>query len=251
MVTRLPASTRYLAIGLFLAAGVWCPGVQAGEGFYAAVGLERSFTDVGYEKSFGLASSPSDMTSRDDARASVDALKVMMGYRQPVSSRLYVAGEIEGAFYLDGGTGGFLEGTGEGGADVWPGSWTLERRHVVGLNARFGYIPDSLAFLGAGRSLYLFAGTRWIDTDIEVGHLNRRLDIAGSRREDRTVNAWLAGLGITFGGAGSHFDLRLACATYDIGFGSGGGAGGAPRIGYDFEGRDWSVTLGYVVTFGG
>ena len=152
-------------------------------------------------------------------------------------------------FYLDDETGGFLEGTGEGDTDVWPGTWTLERRHAVGVNARLGYIPDSLEFLGTERSLYLFAGTRWIDADIEAGHLNRRLGIAGSRREDRTLNPWLVGLGIEFGGGESRFDLRLAYAAYDTGFGSSGNAADDPRIGYVFDVREWSVTLGYVVTF--
>ena len=250
MFTRLPVLRRRLAVGLFLAAGSWCPGVNAAEGFHAALALERSFADVEYEKSVGFASPFSAMTARDGTREPVDALKAIVGYRWPVSGRLYLAGEIEGAFYLDDETGGFLEGTGEGDADVWPGTWTLERRRAVGVNARLGYIPDSLEFLGTGRSLYLFAGTRWIDADIEAGHLNRRLGIAGSRREDRTLNPWLAGLGIEFGGGESRFDLRLAYAAYDIGFGSSGNAADDPRIGYVFDFREWSVTLGYVVAFG-
>lgn len=250
MFTRLPALKRWLAVGLFLAAGSWCPSVNAAEGFHAALALERSFTDVDYEKSVGFDSPFSAMTARDDTREPVDALKATIGYRRPVSGRLYLAGEIEGAFYLDDETGGFLEGTGEGDTDVWPGTWTLERRHAVGVNARLGYIPDSLEFLGTERSLYLFAGTRWIDADIEAGHLNRRRGIAGSRREDLTLNPWLVGLGIEFGGGESRFDLRLAHAAYDIGFGSSGNATDDPRIGYVFDVREWSVTLGYVVTFG-
>lgn len=250
MFTRLPVLRWRLAVGLFLAAGSWCPGVNAAEGFHAALALERSFADVEYEKSVGFASPFSAMTARDGTREPVDALKAIVGYRWPVSGRLYLAGEIEGAFYLDDQTGGFLEGTGEGDTDVWPGTWTLERRRAVGLNARLGYIPDSLEFLGTERSLYLFAGTRWIDADIEAGHLNRRLGIAGSRREDRTLNPWLAGLGIEFGGGESRFDLRLAYAAYDIGFDSSGDAADDPRIGYVFDFREWSVTLGYVVAFG-
>ncbi len=249
MFTRLPVLRRRLAVGLFLAAGSWCPGVNAAEGFHAAVALERSFADVDYEKSVGFDSPFSAMTARDGTQEPVDALKAIVGYRWPVSGRLYLAGEIEGALYLDDETGGFLEGTGEGDTDVWPGRWTLERRRAVGLNARLGYIPDSLEFLGTGRSLYLFTGIRWIDADIEAGHLNRRLGIAGSRREDPTLNPWLAGLGIEFGGAESRFDLRLAYAAYDIGFGSSGNAADDPRIGYVFDFREWSVTLGYVVAF--
>ncbi len=250
MFTRLPVLRRRLAVGLFLAAGSWCPSVNAAEGFHAALALERSIADVDYEKSVGLDSPFSAMTARDDTREPAAALKATVGYRWPVSGRLYLAGEIEGAFYLNDGTGRFLEGTGEGDTDVWPGTWTLERRRAVGLNARLGYVPDSLEFLGTERSLYLFAGTRWIDADIEAEHLNRRLGIAGSRRADPTLNPWLVGLGIEFGGGESRFDLRLGHAAYDVDFGFGGGAADDPRLGYAFDVREWSVTLGYVVAFG-
>ena len=62
--------------------------------------------------------------------------------------------------------------TGEGGTDVWPGAWSLERRRAIGLNLRLGYVPHSLEFLGPGRSLYLIAGTRWVDAEIEARHVN-------------------------------------------------------------------------------
>ena len=247
---RPPIPSRWLTAGLFLAGGPWLPSANAGEGFYAAVALKRSFAGVDYEKSVELDSPFSVMTAGDHAGDPVDALKAAVGYRWPVSSRLYLAGEVEGAFYLNGESAGFLEGTGEGGTDVWPGAWTLERRRAVALNARLGYVPDSLEFLGTERSLYLFAGARWTDAEIEAAHVNRRLDIAGSRSADRTLNPWLAGAGIEFGDAGSRFDLRLNYAAGDVDFGFGGGAADDPRLGYAFEVREWSVSLGYVVPFG-
>ena len=147
MFTRLPVLRRRLVVGLFLAAGSWCPSVSAAGGFHAALALERSFADVDYEKSVGFDSPFSAMTARDGTREPVDALKATIGYRWPVSGRLYLAGEIEGAFYLDDETGGFLEGTGEGDTDVWPGTWTLERRpccrseRASGVYPRFAGVP--------------------------------------------------------------------------------------------------------------
>ncbi len=250
MSARPPIPSHWLAAGLFLAGGSWCPSANAEEGFYTAVAFERSFAGVDYEKSVELDSPFSAMTASDHTRDPVDALKVTVGYRWPVSSRLYLAGEVEGAFYLNDEAAGFLEGTGEGDTDVWPGAWTLERHRAVGLNARIGYIPGSLEFLGTERWLYLFAGTRWIDAEIEAAHVNRRLDVAGSRRADRTLNPWLVGAGIEFGDAGSRFDLRLNYAVDEVDFGFGGGAADDPRLGYTFDVREWSVSLGYVIPFG-
>ena len=58
---------------------------------------------------------------------------------------------------------------------------------------RLGYVPHSLEFLGPARSLYLIAGTRWVDAGIEARHVNWALDIAGSRRAERTLTPWLIG----------------------------------------------------------
>ena len=166
MSTRVPALSRRLAVGLFLAAVSWCPSVDAGEGFFAAVALERSLADVDYEKSVEIGSPFSAMTARDDTRDPVDAVKAAVGYRRSLSSRLYLAAEVEGAFYLNGETGGFLQGTGEGDTDVWPGMWTIHRRGAVGLNARLGYVPDSLEFLGtrSGRSTCSRVPAGWTPT---------------------------------------------------------------------------------------
>ena len=239
-----------LAAGLLLTGGMWCATANAGDGFYGRVALERSIAAVDYEKSVEIASPFSAMTARDRARDPVDGLSAALGYRWPLSHRLYLAGEVAGAFYVDGRVAGFLEGTGEGGTDVWPGAWSLERGRAVGLNVRLGYAPQSMEFLGPARSLYLITGTRWVDAEIEARHVNRTFDIDGSRGAERTLNPWLIGIGVEFGGVASRFDLRLSYAADDVVFGFGGGAADDPRLGYTFDVREWAVSLGYVVPFG-
>ncbi len=91
--------------------------------------------------------------------------------------------EVEGALYVGGGASGDLrEGTGDGGADVWPGAWTFDKRRAVGFDVRVGYVPGALDFAGLGRSVYTFAGARRLDVDITAAHRNDRLGVAGARR---------------------------------------------------------------------
>ncbi len=250
MPARPRSAGRQLAAAaaLLLAAGSWCTSASAADGLYAALALEGSFAGADYEKSVERDAPFSRMVADDRARDPVDALRAVLGYRRALSGGLYLAGEIEGVLHVDGEVRGFLGGTGEGDSDVWPGAWTLERRRAVGLNARLGYVPAALGFLGPERSLYLFAGTRRVDAGIEAAHVNRRLGIAGSRRAERTLTPWLAGIGIEFGDAGSRFDLRLSYAADEFRFGSG--AADDPRLDYAFELREWSVSLGYVLRFG-
>ena len=250
MPTRASRLGLRLAAGLLLTGGLWCASANAGDGFYAAVALERSMTGVDYEKSVEIASPFSMMAAGDRARDPVDAFYAALGYRWPLSDRLYLAGEVAGMLYVNGTVAGFLEGTGEGGADVWPGAWSLERDRAVGLNVRLGYVPHALEFLGPARSLYLVAGTRWVDAEIEARHVNRTFDIDGSRGAERTLNPWLIGIGMEFGSAASRFDLRLGYAADDVAFGFGGDAADDPRLGYTFDVREWAVSLGYVVPFG-
>ena len=61
------------------------------------------------------------------------------------------------------------------------------------------------------------------------------------------MNPWLIGIGVEFGGVASCFDLRLSYAADDVAFGFGGGAADDPRLGYTFDVREWTVSLGYVV----
>ena len=250
MPTRATCFGLRLAAGLLLTGGMWCATANAGDGFYAAVALERSITGVDYEKSVEITSPFSMMTAGDRARDPVDGFSAALGYRWPLSHRLYLAAEGAGTLYVNGKVAGFLEGTGEGSTDVWPGAWSLERSRSVGLNVRLGYVPHSLEFLGPGRSLYLIAGTRWVEAEIEARHVNRAFDIAGSRGAERTLNPWLIGIGVEFGGVASRFDLRLSYGADDVAFGFGGGAADDPRLGYTFDVWEWAVSLGYVAPFG-
>ena len=250
MPTRASRFGFRLAASLLLTGGMWCASANAGDGFYGGVALERSITGVDYEKSVEIASPFSRMTAGDRARDAVDGFNAALGYRWPLSHRLYLAGEVAGTLYVNGKVAGFLEGTGEGGTDVWPGAWSLERGRAVGLNVRLGYVPHSLEFLGPGRSLYLIAGTRWVDAEIEARHVNRAFDIDGSRGAERTLNPWLIGIGVEFGGVASRFDLRLSYAADDVAFEFGGGVADDPRLGYTFDVQEWAVSLGYVVPFG-
>lgn len=246
MFTRVSRHGRLVA-WWFLAAGFWCQSAIASDGFYAAVAFERSLARVDYEKSVGYDSPLSVVTAGDRARDPVDAFRGALGYRWPLSSRLYLAGEIEAGYAVGGEIRGYLTGTGDGDTDVWPGTWTLRQRGGAGVNLRLGFVPASLELLGSGRSLYLFAGKRWIDAEIEAAHVNRRLGIAGSRRADRTLNPWLAGVGIEFGSSGHRFDLRLSHVVDDVDFHVGAGAADDPGLGYAFEVREWRLSLGYIV----
>ena len=237
----------FALVGFLLTVGLWCQPGNAEEEFYAVFGFEHSFSSVDYEKSVSLNLPISLMTASGNERDSINAT---LGYRLPLSERVYLAGEIEGALYLNEDVRGFLKGTGEDDTDVWPGPWTLERRLTIGLNTRLGYVPGSLDFMGSERSLYLFAGTRWVDAEIDAGHLNRRLGITGSIRADRTLRPWLIGVGAGFGNAGNRFDLRLSYMDHDVDMGLGSGSVNDPILRYAFEIREWNVSLGYVISFG-
>ena len=243
----------------FVAAGVLLtlfltPGraANAAEGFYAGIAAEQSSVRVAYAKSAGIDAPPATYReAEDDARDAARSLRAFAGYRRRLAGRFYLSGEVEAALYAEGGVSGFLEkGTGGGDRDVWPGAWTFEKRRGVGFNVKAGYIPESLGFLGAGRSLYLLAGMRRLDARVEAGHDNGR-GISGVRREDVAATPWLFGLGVEFGDARGRFDLRVSYARYDFDF-RGGGDGSAldaPRLRYGFDASEWSVSLGYVWSF--
>ena len=237
--------------GLLLVAALWHPSTGADEGLYVSAAVERSLVGVDYAKTVEIDAPYSNATATDDVREAVHALRAAVGYRQPLSDRLYLAGEIDGFVYLDDEVTGFLAGSGEGDTDVWPGAWSVERRHAGGLGARLGYVPERGSFAGAVRSLYLFSGIRWADFEVEAAHVNQRLGISGSREWDDGSVGWVIGGGIEFGVAGGHFDLRLAYVAHDIEFGAGNGLVNDPTLGYSFEVRELSVMLGYVVPLGG
>ena len=226
-----------------LAIGFWCPLAMATDGLQITTAFEQSSTSIEYEKSVVYNSPPSAMTAGDRIRDATGEVKAALGYRWPLTDRLYAVFEVEAAYPVNGDADGFLEGTGDASGDVWPGAWRVDNRSAAGINARLGFVPAPLAFLGSGRSLYLFAGARWIDVDIKAAHLNQRLGIAGAMRADRTLNPWVAGAGVEFGNARRRFDLRLSRAVDRVNFYSDG----EPRLGYAFKVRVWSLSLGYVL----
>ena len=154
---------RLVAVGALVAAS-WTGGfANAGEGFYAGLALGREHVGVDYRKSAGIDVAPvSHMEAEDDASAGVNALKLSLGYRWALAERFYLSTELEAALYANERVRGFLRGTGVGDRDVWPGAWTLEKSRGVGLNARVGYAPEALDFLGAGRSIFWLRGARFI-----------------------------------------------------------------------------------------
>ena len=250
-------SRRFLAaavvlLTLFLTPGPARRAANAAEGLYAGIAVDQSGVRVDYVKSAGIdAPPPSYREAEDDARDAGRSLRAFAGYRLRLSGRFYLSGEVEAALYPEGGVSGFLEkGTGAGDRDVWRGAWTFEKRRGVGFNVRAGYAPESLDFLGAGRSLYLLAGMRRLDARVEAAHDNGK-GISGVRREEVTATPWLIGAGVEFGGAQGRFDLRVSYARYDFDFG-GGGDGSAlnrPRLRYGFDASEWRVSLGYVWSF--
>lgn len=203
---------------------------------------------VSYRKTVGTPSSALTAGARE--RDPLHALQAFAGYRVFLTDRLYAAAEAAGALYAGDRVRGFLRGTGDRWADVWPGEWTIRKRASAGLDARLGYAPEGLAFLGAGRSLYLFAGLRRTRADLRAEHLNERLGIAGERGARRVLTPWLVGAGVEFGGAHRRFDLRVGYAAGDAHFAIGPGEPDDPALGYAFDIREWRVSLAWVFALG-
>ena len=237
--------TRAAALALALAAA---PAAHAEAGFYAGAGVLGESANISYRKTVGTPSSA--LTAGDRERGPLHALHAFAGYRLFLTDRLYAAAEVAGALYAGDRARGFLRGTGDDWADVWPGEWTLRKRRSAGFDARLGYAPEGLAFLGAGRSLYLFAGMRRTRADIRAEHLNERLGIAGERGARRVLAPRLAGAGVEFGGPRRRFDLRLAYAAGDAHFAVGPGEPDDPALGYTFDIREWRVSLAWVFALG-
>ena len=142
---------------------------------------------------------------------------------------MHLAGEIDGSLYLHEPVEGFLPGTGNEDRDVFPGDWKFEKNHSVGLNARLGYVPEALDFLGWGRSVYLISGVRWLATTFEAGFDNG-MGLSGRERQNRSAIPWHIGTGVEFGGLQNRFDFRLQYTRYNVGFDKGGAARPAPLL---------------------
>ena len=251
------------AVAILLLAGLGVPSLNAMEPLYVGLSVGIQELDVDYGKSVGLVAAPdtgnraSTLSSRDRARDRFGVLRMVVGYRAFLAESAYLAGELEAALHADGRTAGYLPGTGSGDRDVWRGAWSLAKDFGIGGNVRLGYVPEVLDFLGPGRSLYLTAGIHWVDTEINTAHDrcgssgNCPNPVTGNFRDRFTGMAWRGGIGIEFGGERHRFDVRVGHEVYEKNLRRrlGGLTFATPNLGYDFDVRAWSMTLGYVFGF--
>ena len=219
------------------------------DGWTARAALQRSLSSVDYRKTVGVGPPAAATVADDRARSPVDALEASVGYRFFATPGLYLAAELGGALYSRD-SAGFLRGTGYGERDVWPGAWTLGKRHALSLAARLGYVPGAPESPEDNVSPYLFAETGRLRVDMDAKHVNPARGIAGQRRASDTVTPWRVGAGVEFGDAGGRFDLRLGYTAWEAAFGVGGGALADPRLDYRFEAREWSLAVGWVIAIG-
>ncbi len=242
---------RLVAVVTFCIIGATYETADATEGFFGGISFGHEYADVGYTKELSLKVAPaSSVKAKDDTQESVGAFTMLVGYRRFLSDRVYLSGEVEGTLYFNERIRGFLRGTGTGDRNVWPGRWRLEKNHRVGFNARLGYVPEALDFLGAGRSVYLLSGVHWIDTTFEAAFDNGA-GISGRLRKDQGVIPWLVGIGLEFGSLTNRFDVRLQYTGYNIDLDRGDALTvRSPKLAYKFDLDEWGLYLGYTRSFG-
>lgn len=253
---------------LIASSWIFAPGAWANdtEGWFAGVRFGHELADATYAKSVhynaGVLPPPLDdgsvIAGEDSANDGFNAFSANLGYRAFLSNRVYLSGEVEGAVY--GNTvQGFFEGTYTGATNpipaqhVFPGAWSLEKNHSIGFNARLGYVPEGLAFLGEGRSVYLISGVKWLSATFEAafdnfGHGDEA--IRGVAREKRNAVPWLIGGGLEFGSSTNRFDVRIHYSNWSIDY--AGGDGNTPATAYvpqEFDVDEVAISLGYTRSF--
>ena len=250
LAQRLSRRHSFVVAAMFLVMAMTCHIAEATEGFFGAVSLGHEYVDVDYSKQVSLdIPPPSSRLAGDAANGSVGAFTMSVGYRWFPSDRVYLSGEVEGALYFNEQVNGFLKGTGTGDRDVWPGDWQFEKNHSVGFNARVGYVPGTLDFLGEGRSVYLISGVSWLDTNFHVDYDNSA-GVTGTTRADRNETRLSVGAGLEFGSLTNRFDLRFQHTAYDLDRDSGDGlTPSSPRIHHEFDIEEWKISLGYTKSF--
>ena len=110
---------------------------------------------------------------------------------------------------------------------VFPGAWKVDKNHSLGFNARLGYVPEGLAFLGESRLVYLISGGKWLRATFEAAFDNRGggdQAIRGVTRRTRNATPWLIGGGLEFGSSKNRFDVRIHYSSWSIDYASGDGA---------------------------
>lgn len=249
----LSKMSAVLTAGILSFAGVTGVSANDTEGFFAGVRFGYDLADVDYSKS--AINAAGSRTAQDSANDGFTAFMGNLGYRTFLTDQVYLSGEVEGAVYSSK-VGGYLRGTRSNGtisdADVFPGGWSLEKNHSLGLNFRLGFVPKSLPSWGEGRSLYVIAGVKWLNATFEAAHDNlaqgNDLVIRGVTRQTRNPIPWLIGGGMEFGSSKNRFDVRIQYSSWDIDYATGNGDTGV-RLPFDFDVDEIGFSVGYTRTF--
>lgn len=257
----------FLMSVIFLGApGAWANDT---EGFFAGVRFGHELADVNYAKSVhynaGVLPAPLDdgsvIAGEDSASDGFNAFSANLGYRAFLSDRVYLSGEVEGAVYSNA-VQGFFEGTYTGderpipSQHVFPGAWKVDKNHSLGFNARLGYVPEGLAFLGEGRSVYLISGVKWLDVTFEAAYDNRgtgtdgSVVIRGVTRKTRDATPWLIGGGLEFGSSKNRFDVRIHYSSWSMDYSSGTGlTEDSAYVPNTFDVDEVAISVGYTRSF--
>lgn len=257
----LSKMSAVLTAGILSFAGVTGASANDTEGFFAGVRFGYDLADVDYSKSamynagvLDTHPAGSSMTAKDSANDGFTAFMGNVGYRTFLSDHVYLSGEVEGAVYSSK-VGGVLRGTRSNGTirdtDVYPGAWSVEKNHSVGFNARLGFVPRGLAFMGDGRSLYVISGVKWLNATFEAAFDNRDTPVMrGVTRKRRNAVPWLIGAGLEFGSSKNRFDVRIQYSSWDIDYSTGdGSAEDKARLPHDFNVDEIGFSVGYTRTF--
>lgn len=273
---------------LIASSAIFAPGAWANDtaGWFAGVRFGHELAEVDFAKTViynagALSEHPaaSTQTARDSANNGFNAFSANLGYRAFLSDRVYLSGEIEGAVYSNT-VKGFLRGTRTGDVrgitipspNVFPGTWAVDKNHGLGFNARLGYVPEGLAFLGEGRSVYLISGVKWLNATFEAAYDNTpgranvpsgTLDeclqrqegcavsiVRGVVRKTRNAVPWLIGGGVEFGSSTNRFDVRIQYSTWSMDYNEGDGSSpGTPQLPHNFDVDEVAISLGYTRSF--
>lgn len=253
---------------LIASSWIFAPGAWANdtEGWFAGVRFGHELAEANYAKSVhynaGVLPPPLDdgsvIAGEDSANDGFNAFSANLGYRAFLSDRVYLSGEVEGAVYSNA-VQGFFEGTYDGddrpipSQHVFPGAWKVDKNHSLGFNARLGYVPEGLAFLGEGRSIYLISGVKWLSATFEAAFDNFGVGeeaISGVTRKTRNAVPWLIGGGLEFGSSKNRFDVRIHYSSWSMDY--AGGDGNTPATAYvpnTFDVDEVAISLGYTRSF--
>lgn len=238
------------------------PEARAMKGFYLGGAVGAEYAQVDYGKSVGLdlpgTATPLLTRATDDSAGGISSFKAYAGHRWNLPGNLYVSGEIDTTFRLNNSVNGFIEeavNSQNPDANVFEGSWYLDKNHSVGLSAKLGY-SLGLGLTGDMLSVYALAGLQRLDLTLETesdkGELSDGTTINNSRdKRDRSAMPWVVGCGVDFGALDKQLSLRLTYSRYSVDYGSGSGTDiRTPRLNYDFEVSDWALYLGYSWSLG-